>query len=176
MKVINRIYIYDNRVKNITSFTLQLAHFRNMLIILLHKLKNTMGYYPTSEGLLYSLLVDKLNLKRTKDENKIEKLNKLLEFINSDNSLSELLNSLKKLKRELSNNYAIQSVIRHVCKNFKSYRKAYEEYLKNPNKFILLIIYSKSFFLRATCDVFWLMPHRGRAILVVPLSWGFLPL
>ena len=135
MKVINRIYIYDNRVKNITSFTLQLAHFRNMLIILLHKLKNTMGYYPTSEGLLYSLLVDKLNLKRTKDENKIEKLNKLLEFINSDNSLSELLNSLKKLKRELSNNYAIQSVIRHVCKNFKSYRKAYEEYLKNPNKF-----------------------------------------
>ena len=130
MKVINRIYIYDNRVKNITSFTLQLAHFRNILVILIHKLKDTLGYYPTSEGLLYSLLVDKLNLKRTKDKSKIEKLNKLLEVINSNNSLSELLNSLKKLKRELSNNYAIQSIIRQVCKSFKSYRNAYNEYLK----------------------------------------------
>ena len=130
MKVISRIYIYDNRLNNITPFTMQLAHFRNMLIILIHKLKEHLNYYPINEGLLYSLLVDKLNLKRTKDKSKIEKLNKLLEVINSNNSLSELLNSLKKLKRELSNNYAIQSIIRQVCKSFKSYRKAYEEYSK----------------------------------------------
>jgi hypothetical protein len=106
-----------------------------MLIILIHKLKEHLNYHPINEGLLYSLLIDKLNLKRTKDKSKIEKLNKLLEVINSNNSLFELLNSLKKLKRELSNNYAIQSVIRQVCKNFKSYRNAYNEYLKNPNKF-----------------------------------------
>ena len=93
MKVINRIYIYDNRVKNITSFTLQLAHFRNMLVILIHKLKDTLGYYPTSEGLLYSLLVDKLNLKRTKDKSKIEKLNNLLSIINSDKELLEFMAS-----------------------------------------------------------------------------------
>ena len=34
MKVINRIYIHDDRLKNIISFTMELAHFRNMLIIL----------------------------------------------------------------------------------------------------------------------------------------------
>ena len=112
MKVINRIYIHDDRLKNITSFTKQLAHFRNMLIILLHKLKNTIGYYPTSEALLYSLLANKLNLKRTKDKSKIEKLNNLLSIINSDNFLSELLNNAKKLKKELNNNYAIQATIR----------------------------------------------------------------
>ena len=135
MKVINRIYIHDDRLKNITSFTKQLTHFRNMLLILIHRLKDTLGYYPTSEGLLYSLLANKLNLKRTKDKSKIEKLNNLLNIIKSDNFLSELLNNMKKLKKELSNNYAIQSIIRQVCKSFKSYRKAYEEYLKNPNKF-----------------------------------------
>ncbi|ADC69191.1 transposase, IS605 OrfB family [Methanocaldococcus sp. FS406-22] len=135
MKVITRIYIYDNRVKNITSFIIQLAHFRNMLIILIHKLKEQLGYYPNNEALLYSLLAEKLNLKRTKDKNKIEKLNKLLEIIKSDNFLSELLNSMKKLKNELNNNPALQSIIRQVCKDFKSYRKAYEEYLANSNKF-----------------------------------------
>jgi hypothetical protein len=55
-----------------------------------------MGYYPTSEALLYSLLIDKLNLKRTKDKSKIEKLNNLLSIIKSDNFLSELLNNTKK--------------------------------------------------------------------------------
>ena len=70
MKVISRIYIYDNRVKNITSFTLQLAHFRNMLLILIHRLKDTLGYYPTSEALLYSLLANKLNLAKTKNKSK----------------------------------------------------------------------------------------------------------
>ena len=74
MKMISRIYIYDSRVKNITSFAIQLAHFRNMLIILIHKLKEHLGYYLINESLLYSLLADKLNLKKTKDKNKIEKM------------------------------------------------------------------------------------------------------
>jgi len=135
MKVINRIYIHDDRLKNIISFTKQLAHFRNMLLILIHRLKDTLGHYPTSEGLLYSLLVDKLNLKRTKDKSKVEKLNYLLNIINSDEDLNKLLNNLKEFKKSFKNNYAIQSIIRQVCKSFKSYRKAYEEYSKEPNKF-----------------------------------------
>ena len=135
MKMISRIYIYDSRVKNITSFAIQLAHFRNMLIILIHKLKEHLGYYLINESLLYSLLADKLNLKKTKDKIKIIKLNKLLEIIKSDNFLSKLLINMKKLKNELKNNYVIQSVIRQVCRDFKSYRNAYEEYSKNPNKF-----------------------------------------
>jgi hypothetical protein len=42
MKVINRSYIHDDRLKNITSFTKQLAHFRNMLLILIHRLNDTL--------------------------------------------------------------------------------------------------------------------------------------
>ena len=49
-----RIYIHDDRLNNLAPFTKQLTHFRNMLLILIHKLKSTMGYYPTSEALLYS--------------------------------------------------------------------------------------------------------------------------
>ena len=70
-----------------------------MLLILIHRLKDTLGYYLTSEALLYSLLANKLNLKRTKDKSKIEKLNNLLSIINSDNFLSELLNNTKKTKK-----------------------------------------------------------------------------
>ena len=84
MKVINRIYIHDDRLKNIIPFTKQLAHFRNMLVILIHKLKDTLWHYPTSEGLLYSLLANKLNLAKTKNKSKVEKLNYLLNIINSD--------------------------------------------------------------------------------------------
>ncbi|MDK2790154.1 MAG: putative transposase [Methanothermococcus sp.] len=135
MKVITRIYVYDDRLKNITPFSMKLAHFRNILIIFIHKLKAYLNYYLTNESLLYSLLADKLNLSNTKDENKIEKLNELLSIIKSDNFLSELLKSMKKVKGEIKNSYAIQSVIRQVCRDFKSYRKSYKEYEKNPNKF-----------------------------------------
>ena len=135
MKVITRIYIYDNRLKNMTSFTFQLAHFRNMLIILIHKLKEQLAYYPTNESILYSLLADKLNKRTLNNQEKLQKLNKISNIIKSDNFLTKLLNSMKKLKNELNNNPALQSIIRQVCKDFKSYRKAYEEYLSNPNKF-----------------------------------------
>ena len=135
MKVITRIYIYDNRLKNISPFTIQLTHFPNMLIILIHKLKEQLGYYPHNESILYSLLADKLNKRTLNNQEKLQKLNKISNIIKSDNFLSELLNSMKKLKNELNNNPALQSIIRQVCKDFKSYRKAYEEYLSNPNKF-----------------------------------------
>jgi hypothetical protein len=55
-----------------------------MLLILIHRLKDTPGYYPTSESLLYSLLANKLNLAKTKNKSKVEKLNYLLNIINSD--------------------------------------------------------------------------------------------
>ncbi len=106
-----------------------------MLFILIHQLKEKLGYYLTIEALLYSLLVDKLNISKTKDQNKVEKLNQLLKIINSDTKLSKLLKDMKELKKDISNTYAIQSVIRITCKNFKAYRKAYEEYLKEPSKF-----------------------------------------
>ncbi|AIJ05395.1 Transposase, IS605 OrfB [Methanocaldococcus bathoardescens] len=135
MKVIGRIYIYDNRLKNIAPFTIQLAHFRNMLIILILKLKEHLSYYPTNEALLYSLLADRLNKRTLNNLEKLQKLNEISNIIKSDNFLSKLLNSMKKLKKELNNNYAIQSIIRQVCRDFKAYRKAYEEYLANSNKF-----------------------------------------
>ena len=135
MKVISRIYLYDDRLKNIIPFALQLAHFRNMLILLIHKLKDYLNYHLTNESLLYSLLADKLNLAKTKDKSKVEKLNNLLNIINSNEFLAKLLKDLKEFKKSFKNNYAIQSTIRQTCKNFKSYRKAYEKYLKEPSKF-----------------------------------------
>jgi IS605 OrfB family transposase len=106
-----------------------------MLTIIIHKLKEQLGYYPTNESILYSLLADRLNKRTLNNQEKLQKLNEISNIIKSDNFLSELLNNMKKLKNELNNNYAIQSIIRQVCKDFKSYRKAFEEYLSNPNKF-----------------------------------------
>ncbi|WP_297445218.1 transposase [Desulfurobacterium sp.] len=121
------------RKERVRKLLLDLAHFRNLLVILIRRYKELYGYYQTDQSILYGLLADREY--SSKKEEKLRKFKEVRENILKDKELAELLLALKEQKKRVDNNYLLQQVIRDVVKSFKSYRKAYKEYQKNPKKF-----------------------------------------
>ncbi len=122
-----------DRKERVRKLLFDLAHFKNLLIILIRKYKELYGYYPTDQSILYGLIADREY--SSKKEEKLQKFKEVRENILKDKELTELLLALKEQKKRVDNNYLLQQVIRDVVKSFKSYRKAYKEYQKNPKKF-----------------------------------------
>ena len=87
------------RKESIRRLFLDLAHFKNLLIILLKRYKELYGYYPTDQSILYGLIADK-------------------EY--SPKKLLALLKALKEQRRKVDNNYLLQQVIRDIIRSFKS--------------------------------------------------------
>jgi len=121
------------RKESVRRLFLDLAHFKNLWIILIKRYKELYGYYPTDQSILYGLIADKEY--SPKKEERLKKFKEVRENILKDEKLLALLKALKEQKRKVDNNYLLQQVIRDIIKSFKSYRKAYKEYLLAPDKF-----------------------------------------
>ena len=112
MKLINRVYIYDDRIKNLLSLVFDCVQFRNLLLLFIYKFKKIVNKWIASQSLLYSLIADNLNLKKTKDKYKIKKLNEILNIVKNNSELKYFLEELRKQKYKIGNNYIVQLLIR----------------------------------------------------------------
>jgi len=121
------------RKESIRRLFLDLAHFKNLWIILIKRYKELYGYYPTDQSILYGLIADKEY--SPKKEERLKKFKEVRGNILRDEKLLALLKALKEQRRKVDNNYLLQQVIRDIIRSFKSYRRAYKEYLLAPDKF-----------------------------------------
>jgi len=121
------------RKERVRKLLLDLAHLKNLWILLIRRYKELYGYYPTDQSILYGLIADREY--SSKKEEKLKKFQEVKGNILKNKELTGFLTALKEQKKRTNNNYAVQQVIRSVVKSFNDYRKAYREYLRNPKKF-----------------------------------------
>jgi IS605 OrfB family transposase len=117
------------RKQKVRKLLLDLAHFKNLLILLIRKYKETYGEYPLNVSLLNGLVAKEYKGKYQ------EEYQKLLSNIKAHSELFEFWDNLKAQKEKVENAHLIQSVIRSVVKDFNNYFKALKSYKKNPEKF-----------------------------------------
>jgi hypothetical protein len=117
------------RKQKVRKLLLDLAHFKNLLILLIRKYREIYGEYPLNVSLLNGLVAKEYKGKYQ------EEYQKLLSNIKANSELSELWTNLKTQKTKIENAHLVQSVIRSVVKNFNNYFKAIKSYKKNPEKF-----------------------------------------
>ena len=117
------------RKQKARKLLLDLAHFRNLLILLIHRYREIYDNYPLNISLLNGLVAKEYKGKYQ------EEFKKLLQNIKADEKLSEFLENLKIQKEKVENAPLVQNVIRNVVKDFKNYFKALKTYKKNPEKF-----------------------------------------
>ena len=131
-EMIERIWINDrNIVREIRHLVLDCAHFRNLVLMFIHKYKEKYNKWLTHETLLYPLLSERCNTKRS-DETRA----KVKEIINSlDDELRNLLEKIKEQKNKINNTVVVQQIIRQIRKDFTSYFRSIKEYKKDPSKF-----------------------------------------
>ena len=133
MPLVNRVLSIriagKERKQKVRKLLLDLAHFRNLLILLIRRYRELYGYFPLNNSLLYGLLAKEYKGKYQKE------FNELLENIKADKKLSELLNALKKQKEKVNNARYANNVISAVVKDFQNYLKALKKYKENPERF-----------------------------------------
>ena len=117
------------RKQKVRKLLLDLAHFRNLLILLIRRYKELYSYYPLNTSLLYGLLAKKYKGKYQTE------FNELLQNIKTDEKLTEFLNNLKAQKEKIENPHLIQSVIRNLVRDFNNYFKVLKKYKENPKNF-----------------------------------------
>jgi len=133
MPLVNRVLSIrisgKERKQKVRKLLLDLAHFRNLLILLIRKYNQIYGSYPLNTSLLNGLLSKKYKGKYQKE------FKELLQNIKANKELSQFLKALKLQKQKIENAHLVQSVIRNVVKDFNNYFKALQKYRENPNKF-----------------------------------------
>ena len=130
MKLIERIWIDNNKIiKKCRNLALDLAHFINLMLILIHKYKEKYGRWIISEGVWYSLIAN--NARKDFNNVKAEVLNNIL----NDKELKEILEQVKQQKERIQNISVIKACLRQIRKDFTSYFNALKEYNNNPSKF-----------------------------------------
>ena len=117
------------RKQKVRKLLLDVAHFRNLLVLLIRRYKELYGKYPLNISILNGLVAKEYKGKYQKE------FNELLQNIKADKKLAEFLENLKVQKEKIGNASLVQSVIRNVVKDFNNYFKALEKYKKNPEKF-----------------------------------------
>jgi IS605 OrfB family transposase len=117
------------RKQKVRKLLLDLAHFKNLLILLVRKYKETYGEYPLNISLLNGLVAKEYKGKYQ------EEYQKLLSNIKANSELSEFWENLKAQKEKVKNASLVQSIIRSVVKDFNNYFKTLKSYKKNPERF-----------------------------------------
>jgi hypothetical protein len=117
------------RKQKVRKHLLDLAHFKNLLILLIRKYKETYGEYPLNVSLLNGLVAKEYKGKYR------EEFNELVKNIKANSELLEFWKNLKAQKEKIKNANLVQSVIRSVVKDFNNYFKALKSYKKNPERF-----------------------------------------
>jgi len=118
------------RKQKVRKLLYDLAHFRNLLIILINHYRFIFKETLINQSVLYGLLAEKGYSGKYRKE-----FEKVLENVSSNRELKDLLDRLTAQKEKVGNAPLVQSVIRQVLKDFQNYFKALQEYRKNPNKF-----------------------------------------
>ena len=108
---------------------MDLAHFRNLLILLIRRYRELYRKYPLNISILNGLVAKEYKGKYQKE------FTGILQNIKDDKKLSEFLENLKAQKEKIENAHLVQSVIRNVVKDFNNYFKALEKYRKNSKNF-----------------------------------------
>jgi len=117
------------RKQKVRKLLLDLAHFKNLLILLIRKYKETYGEYPLNVSLLNGLVAKEYKGKYQ------EEFNELVKNIKANSELLEFWEKLKTQKEEVENANLVQSVIRSVLKDFNNYFKALKAYKKTSERF-----------------------------------------
>jgi len=118
-----------DRKKKVRDLLLDLAHFRNILIILITKYNEIYKHYPINQSILYGLIAKEYTGKYQ------EEFEDTLNNINQNEDLKTLFENLKTQKEKVDNPYLIQYIIRQIIKDFKSFFKSIKSYKQNPEKF-----------------------------------------
>ncbi len=120
----------NERKKRVRSILLDITHFRNMLIILISKYRSFYKENLLNQSILYGLVAKDYSGKYRK------KFEEILCNIESNSELKELLEKLKAQKEKIDNAHYIQYIIRQVIKDFRSFFRSFENFKKNPEKFV----------------------------------------
>jgi len=118
------------RKEKVRKLLYDLAHFRNMLIILIRKYRLTYKENLLNQSILYGLLSS-----REYSGKYTQEFDKAMRNIEKDKDLCQLLQALKAQKEKIGNPYLVQSVIRQVVRDFSNFFKAFEKFRQDPSKF-----------------------------------------
>ncbi len=127
-----RIRISSKRRKRARELAYDLAQFRNLLLIFQSRYYALFGQVILNESVIYSLLADRTTKKKPEQE---EALREASERIAQYPDLQELIQRMKEQKTRVDNNYVLQTTIRQVIKDYKSFLASLAEYRINPGKF-----------------------------------------
>jgi IS605 OrfB family transposase len=117
------------RKKKVRSLLLDLAHFRNLLVLLIRKYYEIYREPLLNQSVLYGLL------SKNYSGSYKEEFDKALKNIESSKELKDILEKLKVQKEKIVNVPLVQYIIRQVIKDFMNFFKALRSYRGNPEKF-----------------------------------------
>ena len=132
VKRVIRVRISSKRKKRARHLAYDLAQFRNLLLIFQSRYYALFGQVILNESVLYSLLASKTTKKKPEQE---EALQETAAKIAQHQDLQELILRMKEQKARVDNNYVLQTAIRQVIKDYKSFFASLAEYRANPGKF-----------------------------------------
>lgn len=127
-----RVRISSKRKKRARHLAYDLAQFRNLLLIFQSRYYALFRQIILNESVLYSLLASKTTKKKPEQ---IEALQEAAAKITQHQDLQELIQRMKEQKTRVDNNYVLQTAIRQVIKDYKSFFASLAEYRVNPGKF-----------------------------------------
>lgn len=127
-----RIRISNKRKKTARELALDLAQFRNLLVIFQNTHHNFFGQFILNESAIYSLLAGKITKKKPEQE---EALSELSKRVDQHSELQALVEIMKEQKARVDNNYVLQTTIRQVIRDYKSFLASLAEYRDNLAKF-----------------------------------------
>ena len=119
--------------QKIHELLLNLAQFKNLLILMISSYREHYKSYELDTSFLYTMLTDKEY--RSKNKEKRQKCADFLEKIMKCEKTSYWLDELKKQREKVDNNYLLQTTIRQVVGSYKSYFAARSDFNENPSKY-----------------------------------------
>ena len=118
------------RKEKVRKLLYDLAHFRNMLIILIRRYRLIYKEPLLNQSILYGLLSAREYSGKYREE-----FERVSNNIQAEQELGEFLDRLKAQKERIGNPHFVQSVIRQVIKDFKGFFRALQSFKENPEKF-----------------------------------------
>ena len=118
------------RKEKVRKLLYDLAHFRNMLIILIRRYRLIYKEPLLNQSILYGLLSNREYSGKYREE-----FERVIRNIQAEQELGEFLDRLKAQKEKIGNSHFIQSVIRQVIKDFRGFFRALQSFKENPEKF-----------------------------------------
>ncbi len=118
------------RKEKVRKLLYDLAHFRNMLVILIRRYRLVYKEPLLNQSILYGLLSTRKYSGKYREE-----FERVISNIQTEQELREFLERLRAQKEKIGNPHFVQSVLRQVIRNFKGFFKALRSFKENPERF-----------------------------------------